>query len=299
MVRPDLVLDYSSDTQRYIDYLVIFFELVLSIYIVFLASKEAYTYEQQLVVTQNIELSEKKLELEALNAKLDESNRAKVKLFAIVSHDLKSPLASLAGILDMLDRDDINEADFKTTITRLKHKNKKLLGLIDNLLAWSLSQVEHILPEPCIFDIGQIVQNEIQICSDQAAVKLISIDHTSSRLWVYADPNQMGIVVRNLLSNALRYSPKNGRVKVDILAGSGCVHVSIADNGPGLDVAMMRALHDSNFDNQRGTGLGLIICREFIEKNNGHLSINSSKGCGTAITFSIPVTDKNETDQLN
>lgn len=252
---------------------------------------------------QQIELQNTNLSI--VNKKLLESEdnlkklvQTKDKLFSIIAHDLRSPFTVLIGLTEMLSRqvetlDPIEIAEFSN---QLNQSSSKLLNLIENLLHWSRSQIGSIKLNPQIISLSKIVTDAFDVLGIQAKSKKIELrNEVPENLSVFADQESISIILRNLMSNAIKYTERDGVVTISAFQQDKRVIVKVSDTGIGIrpeKISILFKFEDSfstvGTNQEAGTGLGLLVCREFIEMNGGDISVESVEGEGTNFTFSIP-----------
>ncbi len=242
--------------------------------------------------------------------KLREINAAKDKFFSIIAHDLKSPFNAILGFADLLltDHETVNPKQFKNYISIIHKSANKGLVLLENLLKWSMSQTNKIIFKKSNFDLSELLYENIDFVGEKASIKGIEIDCIcDSKIEVDADKNMIDTVLRNLLSNAVKFTRANGKVAVTVKivkkkkkTETSKVHVTVADNGIGIEEKDLKKLFriDSQFSTQgtafeQGTGLGLILCNEFINKHEGEIWVDSVVGQGSQFHFTLPL-DKTE-----
>ena len=233
--------------------------------------------------------------LEKLNHDLEETNRIKNQLFSIIAHDLRNPLSSLYGLVTLLEMKATNKKELEKLIPELVAQFKHTSTLVNNLLNWSKSQMEGYKVLPTSFDIDNVIKRNLDLLSRRFKEKEISIKlQNNSSNKVFADKNMIDIVVLNLLSNALKYSDKEDSVTIEVLESNHETIISVKDTGTGIPESKLGILFTNSFystsgtRNERGTGLGLMLCKEFIKLNHGKIWVESEFGIGTTIYFSIP-----------
>lgn len=243
----------------------------------------------------NVALKVAKKEVQMQNGMLQELNHTKDKFFSIISHDLKGPLNSLTSFAHLLisHTDHLSKEEIRTLATDLDKSVKNLLALLENLLEWSRSQTGNIDFTPEVFDLHELLQQNKTLLSPQAAQKNITIfvedlDQRPVRL----HRASINTVVRNLMSNAIKFTNPGGQVSVAFRSKDNSVSLCIADNGVGMSQEVVDNLF--RLDNkhstrgtaqEKGTGLGLILCREFVEKNGGVIRASSEPGKGSVFTL--------------
>jgi signal transduction histidine kinase len=240
------------------------------------------------------------MELEVLKQKeeLIQTNTAKDKFFSIVAHDLKNPLASLAQMSEFIMSDFKNiEESFSMFTESLKNTNK----FLENLLVWSRSQMNSVVYMPIKVSLLNIIIESIDYLQAQSMAKNISIrlSNTLKECIVICDVNMIHTVLRNLLSNALKYSAETSIIEIEVVEyaeDTDYVQVSVKDTGIGIDANDIskifkieeKIISTKGTNNEEGTGLGLILCKEFIDKHNCKIWVESEKGKGTTFFFTLP-----------
>lgn len=241
---------------------------------------------------------EANLRLEHLNKDLKETNNIKNQLFTIIAHDLRNPLSSLYGLVTLLEMRASNQEEMEKMIPELVSQFKHTSTLLNNLLNWSKSQMQGYKVVPSKFDIFELFRTNSKVLASRFQNKEISIkiDSTSSGL-VFADRNMIDVVILNILSNAVKYCDKEDSVLISSTSQPGFLTISIKDTGMGIPKNKIRLLFTSSFysttgtRNEAGTGLGLMLCKEFVEKNGGKIWVESTFGEGATFYFTLPVHD--------
>jgi two-component system, sensor histidine kinase and response regulator len=244
---------------------------------------------------QNKLLTAQQAQLELQKEELGKVNTTKDRLFSIVAHDLRAPLGSLRALLSLWDAKMLSPEKFEDISSKVKSNVNSLHVSLENLLQWSFSQLQGIESKPVRFNILDKVNEEIALLADLAELKNIQIKNTiSNDTFVQADINQIGVVVRNILSNAIKFTKLGGSVCLSNSIKEDKVLIEIKDEGIGMSpdtVQKIFTIGNTNVRrgtaNEKGTGLGLIVVKEFIEKNNGQLTIDSTENKGTSICFSL------------
>ncbi len=251
-------------------------------------------------------LEQKNIEFENANIKLIESeknlrelNATKDKLFSIIAHDLKNPFNALMGFSDLLDKNYnfLSEEERKEYIGVVSDSTQNLYKLLDNLLQWTRTQTGAITYISENFKLYPLIKQEVDILSPNADKKKININlKVDENQIVLADKNSIATVVRNLVSNAIKFTSNGGWIEIDAKQNNKYVEISVSDSGIGIkgdDIDKIFML-DSSFTtkgtaNESGTGLGLLLCKEFVEKNNGKIWAESKKGKGSTFYFTLPL----------
>ena len=235
------------------------------------------------------------------NHELGESIAAKDKFFAIIAHDLRGPTGNLATFLEYLN-DTFNEhspEELRKIVLELSKTAENVSGLLENLLIWAQSQLNKIEFRPSELKLSKVIQDTITAIKHAADNKKIAIElNLDEQIAVMADHNMLQTIVRNILSNALKFSYRGSSVRIESeIRDKKTAAIRIIDQGVGIDQASLSEIftisssfHTSGTEDERSTGLGLILVKEFVEKNNGTIWIESTKGKGTVVTFTLPIT---------
>lgn len=235
------------------------------------------------------------------NLELKETNAAKDKLFAIIAHDLRGPTGNLASFLRHLydTFNDHSQAELKEILLSLYNSAENVSGLLENLLIWARSQLNKIKFSPEELRLTDLIQNSIKGLNQSAENKQIDIEfELNDQIFVLADANMVQTIIRNLFSNAIKFTHRGGSIiiKTDVSnMDNACI--SIIDNGVGIEKTSLAQIFDINSkihttgtENEQSTGLGLILVKDFVEKNKGIITIDSQIGKGTIATFTLPTT---------
>lgn len=234
--------------------------------------------------------------MNVLNKELEQSNKIKDKLFSIIGHDLKAPVGGLVQTLELLEDDDLNAEERKYVIGQLRKQTQLSLDTLNALLNWGEAQLKGVTVNEQLFETKGIISKNVELLSKQAAVKSISIaNNTGEAITVLADVNHFDVVVRNLLSNAVKFTKENGHVEINATENSkdGTVVFSVKDNGQGISEEQQQQFIASNISvaygtkGEKGTGLGLLLTKEFIQANGGKIWLESKVGEGTTFYFSL------------
>lgn len=238
------------------------------------------------------------LDLERIRKNLKESNLTKDKFFSIIGHDLKNPIGAIKGLANELAEniDDLDRDEIKDFSNRIVKNSEKVYQLLQDILEWSRMQSNKIEYKPRKLNIKKVVNESIKLLSLNAREKDINIIVLIEEdIEVYADLNMLDTVIRNLISNAIKFSYENGKILILVDIEENYCKVSVKDTGVGIKKENLNHLFsiDSSFStrgtkNEVGTGLGLVLCKEFVEGNGGSISIDSEYGEGSCFSFTIP-----------
>ena len=269
-----------------------------------------YIYSLLLKARTNKILKIQNEEIQIANRKLAESeknlrnlNATKDKFFSIVSHDLKNPFGSLLSITDLLVQNfnTSEESEKISGIEKIQNSMKQLYSLLENLLTWSRSQSGRIQFEPFRFNLSNVLQVNVNLHRNFAEKKKIQlIYHFKEDVMAYGDREMINTVVRNLINNAIKFTEEGKQIELSVIEEAQVITVKVIDQGVGISEADIQKLFriDVKFKSrgtsgEKGTGLGLILCREFVEKNGGKMIVKSELGKGSDFGFTIPKSQDN------
>lgn len=233
------------------------------------------------------------------NKDLQEANATKDKFFGIVAHDLKNPFNTILGFSELLKK-NINRYD-KNKIAQLTdtiHKSgKNTYKLLQNLLEWSRAQTGQINFDPAYIIAENVVITAIDQTTSAADAKNLSVDYNiSDAITLFADKNMLITILRNLISNAIKFSHNRGEISISVEKNNNQIVFTVSDNGIGMPPEIVNNLFKiekkvsrEGTNNESGTGLGLLLCNEFVERHNGTISVESQEGLGSKFIFTIPV----------
>lgn len=251
-----------------------------------------------------MEITQRKKDEEIIKNRTEELlelNATKDKMFSIIAHDLRGPLGTFQGLISIIESfiDEGDTEKIKEFISLIKNSSKSTFELLENLLAWSRSQLKSISINFTEIDINEIISETMQLLEGSLHQKKITLENISKNNYIaIADNEMIKTVIRNIISNAIKFTSENGKIIVDQKLENDMVKISIHDNGIGIEKERLSKLF--NFlENQstigtsgeKGTGLGLVLANEFVQKNNGRIYVESEIGKGS--TFYICLKSKN------
>lgn len=244
----------------------------------------------------NKALEEKTVILSENQKKLNKINKDQDKLFSIVGHDLRGPIVSLKELLDLALESPKGETYFKKYGPKLKHDIEHIHFTLDNLLNWGLTQMKGAKLNAEVIYLKNEIKAIKNLFRKELSKKSISLKNKlTDDMAVFMDFNHFNVVFRNLISNAIKFTPENGTISINAISDENQWIVSVKDNGVGISQENLTKIFDgsahySTFgtNNEKGTGLGLALCKEMIEKNNGSFTIKSSANNGTTVQVSLP-----------
>ncbi len=250
-------------------------------------------------ISKNISIRKRaELELQASEQSLRLANATKDKFFSIIAHDLKNPFNAIIGLSELLVGNlKVIGCDENCEIASAIHTaGDTAYRLLENLLEWSRIQTGDLAFNPEPFVLMELVDEVLALYKNAADARQISIEvSVSSKLSVHADRNMCNTILRNLLSNAIKFTEDKGSICINAIEFNDRIEVSVKDNGVGVDDETVKKLFKINekvstTDTQKelGTGIGLILCHEFVEKHKGKLWVESEENVGSVFTFSLP-----------
>lgn len=225
---------------------------------------------------------------------LQNMNATKTRLLSIISHDLKSPIKSLQGLLSISQ--NVTQEEFLGLLDKIGKQVNAVSFTMDNLLNWVRSQLEGFKVNITEVDISDVVKNCVKLYSEEIKAKQIKISNRlNGNVQTKADPDHVKLVVRNILSNAIKFTPKSGTITFDLLMKTEGMELSIVDTGVGMTKNQLNNLFSSKApisepgtSGEVGTGLGLSLCADVLLLNGGSLDITSTQGQGTKVTICLP-----------
>lgn len=231
--------------------------------------------------------------------KSDKANEAKNKLLSILSHDLRSPFATMTNALRYLSMEDVNISNEERTmlLQKLYQSTHNTAILIDNLLHWTLAQKDGLHLEPTFLNVEEELKQVVNLLESSAQEKRIRIisDYQLNKM-IYADTNSLSVVLRNILSNAIKFTNERGTINIHVEQfDNNFAKISVQDSGVGMNAIMLEKLNKQSListygtKNEKGSGLGLQVCYEFLQANKGYLEINSEVGKGSEFVVFLPL----------
>ncbi|MDA3819202.1 MAG: hybrid sensor histidine kinase/response regulator [Candidatus Delongbacteria bacterium] len=257
-------------------------------------SKPFKTAELMARVKNHLTLQEQKRQLKQL---VDTKDR----FFSIISHDLKSPFTGLLGFSELLleESNKSENQEFQHYYNLIYQSARQGYNLLVNLLEWARTQTDSVPYQPEKLLLPDIIQDTVYLLESFAKEKNIKITYNAEPIPVYADNNMLKTVIRNLINNAIKFTHANGEVRIEAESNNNLTRISIVDNGMGMNKKTLKDLFridkktsTKGTNKETGTGLGLIICKEFIDQHGGTINVTSEEGKGSTISFTLPHQDK-------
>jgi len=252
----------------------------------------------ELVKQRTQELEEANTLLIKKNVQLDELNISKDKFFSIIAHDLKNPFGTIIGLSSLLIDEEyqFNKDEQKELIRNIHSSTEKIYSLLENLLMWSSSQLNRIKITPSFYNLTNQIYRVISLLDDFAMVKNIKLIFDEEKeVIIFADMQMIETVLRNLITNAIKFSSENDPIKIELVDDNDNEICSIADQGVGMTSEQIsnlfkldKVISTEGTKGEKGTGLGLSLCLDFLEKNGGTIWVKSTPGNGSTFYFSLP-----------
>lgn len=252
--------------------------------------------------TSGKDITDRKLaeiKIEEQNKELQKVNATKDKLFSIIAHDLRNPLNTILGFSELLKEESkrLSKQQMSEYNGYIHQSSNSMFNLLENLLLWSRAQQNSLTLKPEKLSLRELINESLHLLEATASSKQITIDNSILKSeYIYADKLMINTVIRNVISNAIKFTPISGKIKIESnRIGYNCI-VRISDSGVGINKDKLKSMFDADVSHntkgtqgEEGTGLGLLICKEFIELNNGKIWIESIVKKGTKVSFQIPV----------
>ncbi|MBT8313459.1 MAG: tetratricopeptide repeat-containing sensor histidine kinase [Maribacter sp.] len=268
----------------------------LLILIIFLTVTIIVRRNEKIQKRLNTELYIKTAKLVENEKELRDINETKDKLFSIIGHDLRGPIAAFQGLLKLYKQGEIGGEEFLQFIPKLSSDIEHISFTLNNLLSWGRTQMNGSVTKPGIVSLENLVNENINLLSETAEAKSINIvNKMAPNTLSWSDGDQIDIVIRNLISNALKFTPENGLITIDAMERSSTWEIAVRDTGVGIDPEIQNKIFEKNSNittygtnDEKGTGLGLSLCKEMVEKNNGKIWVESLMPNGSCFYFTLP-----------
>ncbi len=289
----DAVIKNQRLLQRvYVGIILFSLAFALVLYYAYVQKRRA----NKLLEEKNEEISRQHDAISRQADELRELNALKDKIFSIIAHDLRSPLFSLITMLNIAKEGHFTAESFKEILDELLINVNYTTSLLENLLTWAKNQMHGTKVNPKNFDLGQLVNSSIQLLNETAETKEIKLKNSIAEgTYVFADTDMADIVIRNLISNAIKFCNAGDKITVWNSVAEGMVTVCVEDTGIGMTDDVLQKLFGTQINsmpgtkNEKGTGLGLILCKEFIQMNGGAIWAESKPAKGSKFFFTLPV----------
>ena len=249
-------------------------------------------------IRTHLELKLVRDEIEQSNNHLTELNSMKDKILSVIGHDLRDPISSLKMTLDYLGQANLKSCDdFLDYIETMSFTINEVFSLLENLLGWAKSQSGNVIINPEIIKLSDLIQSVYRLQRSSIENKKLFFENSVDRdISVFADFNSLYTVIRNLISNAIKFTPKEGSIFLEAETLESTVLIKIKDTGIGIPPENISKLFDSKkhfttygTNNESGSGLGLVLCKNFMEMNGGAIEVKSEVGKGTTFLITLPL----------
>jgi signal transduction histidine kinase len=283
--RPDLITNFPSETDRWIDNIITLIYSSYFIYIIIRFVHKNYALER--------------LKAEKSEIRLNQLNADKDRFISILGHDLKSPFNNLLGLSDILTEDihQLHIDEIEKLANQIKTTSRSTFNLLEDILMWARTQRGNIPFNPQLINFRDICMNILEPLNPNANAKNLTINYSAPEgTNIFADIDMIKTVLRNLVSNAIKFTNISGEININAEKNSENVIISISDNGVGIapcDLTKLfnisEVLTTKGTANEKGTGLGLLLCKEFVEKHRGKIWVESEVGKGSVFRFTLPI----------
>lgn len=293
---PDFIpYTYSNRFNHFADQTSAYIVVAVIVYFCTVFIRSSYESEKLSALEKSKSIEEKNLQILKQNQELERLNAEKNKLMSIIAHDLRAPLGNIQHYLELLTEFELDEQEKSSIETDLLNSTKETMGMLSKLLAWSKSQLHGVVAYPTYLNLNQLLENTLHSEKEIAARKGIELNYYfDHNLVIYADADMMQLIVRNFIGNAIKFTSNGGNISLaaEILDNS-CL-ISIKDTGIGISADQKDALFSLKAQStygtkgEKGIGLGLLLCFEYITAQNGKIWFESSNQSGTCFYISIP-----------
>jgi len=275
-----ILITYPDKESRFIDFGYSYLVILAFVFIVTTSVRKSYHAEKRLV--------------EEKAAELEQANDTKDKLFSILAHDLRSPLASIQNYLEILSELNLDDNERLSINQSLLNSTQNTQQMLSNLLAWSKSRMEGKTVNMAAVNLKQTLHSTFQIHRAIAAEKGIRlVDQLKNSIFIFADTDMLQLIIRNLVNNAIKFTNPGGEIIISAAVADGDCRIAVKDNGIGIPhgqqagIFSLKANSTYGTKNEKGVGLGLVLCKEFTELQNGSIAFESTPGIGTTFYVSF------------
>lgn len=289
LYREKELMEINNRFKMYLSF--VLFLLAFAMFIVFSIYYRYYHKEKQNIA----KLKEKQRQIESQAKELDRLNIVKDKIFSILAHDLKAPLDSLWGMVKLIDEENLSQEEFEEYLPIISQNLNNNSMLLENLLIWSRSQMKGMHVQVSKLNLKEVVEENIRVLISSGYFKGQVVENfVPDHIEVEADKNMIDIVFRNLLTNAMKFTREGDQVIVDIKESDNVYTVCVSDQGTGISEEGLKKLFGKDFHStngthqEKGTGLGLILTKELVQKNKGEIWAESTLGMGSTFCFTLP-----------
>jgi signal transduction histidine kinase len=295
----ELSFKKERELRNFFTALSILFLILIGVFIYFTTQNRKINKQLN---KQYQELQNKNSAIELQKEQLTQLNDVKDRFFSIISHDLRNSLTTTKLYFDLVSHPDYKSENHPKLTQEISFSVQNTIDLLENLLVWASGQIKGIPIKPVVLNMHQLTQENINLVTGSATQKRIQLSNDVDESAIaYGDTDMVNLVLRNLLSNAVKFTPENGFINVlSEEDDNGTIKIMVIDNGVGINsekaaelFTQYRNTSTKGTGNEKGTGLGLMLCKEFIDKNNGKIWVESEEGNGSVFCFTLPVSKPN------
>jgi len=292
----------GGSKEQLIDRITAFPIPVIATYIIITFIRRSHDKERKIAEEKTLAAESSKEEVMVQKNQLEESNLEKSKLMSIISHDLRAPLMNIQSYLVLLNENEVDSEMRPVLEKALLKSTNNAMDMFSNLLQWSKSQMDGTRVNLVEVNLLTVLFDTLEMEKMHALKKDISLNYNiPPQLIVIADVNMLQLVVRNLISNAVKFTPHGGFINIDAQSISNECKITVSDNGRGIpkhkqeNVFLIKSDPEFGTDNEKGVGLGLVLCKEFIERQGGRIGFESTERIGSRFFIFIPLIPANDT----
>ncbi len=297
LLHPDWIKStYSNEMQHNLDVFSGYIAVIVFGYVITNYLRKYYHSERKIAASRLEEILVQNEQIKVQNQLLEQANAEKNKLFSIVSHDLRSPIDSITGYLGILSESDLSGDERKEIEQELYEQTRYTSDLLLNLLYWSKNQMNGVNPKLASINLATMIEDARNTKVNSAAKKGIKLTYNIDKhVEVIADKDMLRIVLRNVINNAVKFTPQGGEVEILFASQNGLGEIAIRDTGIGMDAEKQKEIFtlrsNSTFgtNDEKGIGLGLLLCKEFMIYQKGDIHFKSELGKGSVFYLSLPV----------
>ncbi len=287
---------FTAGKGQFIDRVTVFPIPAIAIYVIIKYIRRSYDKEKSVAEEKAITVEVRNEQIIQQKDQLEQSNAEKTKLMSIISHDLRAPLINIQNYLELLNENELDSQERPLLEKDLLNATNNTMQMLSNLLHWSKSQMEGPSVNLSQINLLSVLENTLKMEEMQASKKDILLNyHINNQIKVIADINMLQLVVRNLISNAIKFTPHGGVINIDAQSILNECKITVSDNGKGIAPDKQQKIFSINTEpgfgtnNERGVGLGLLLCKEFIERQGGSIGFESTFGHGSRFFIFIPL----------
>lgn len=288
---------FTAGKGQFMDRITVFPLPVVVVYVIIRFIRRSYDVERKAAEEKTIAVEISNQQILQQKSELEQRNIEKDKLMSIISHDVRTPLMNIQSYFTLLNENMLGAEERIVLEKSLESTTNHTITMLSNLLSWSKSQLEGPFIQLVVVNVYEVLSNTIQMEKVQALKKDIAIiDTIPKHLMIMADVDMLQLVVRNLISNAVKFTPTGGLININAEVVSNECKITVSDNGKGIDlidqetIFSIKAAPTYGTNNEKGVGLGLVLCKEFIERLGGRIEFKSKLGEGSQFFIFLPLT---------